>query len=160
MTSFYLASFYRSFFLCSKEVKVIIDSLQWSLSNRFSTATTARPTRVRLRASWFFPKTELMVSCTFPNLYQFFLIKQRLNKSLHTEFPIWSIPTAIERIIELRYQSPFSPALFQWGKINLIPISTVVHNIPSGNSTLPRAIATRRRTRLLRSLSIFFFFRS
>ena len=160
MTSFYLASFYRSFFLCSKEVKVIIDSLQWSLSNRFSTPTTARPIRVRLQASWFFPRTELIVSWTFPKEYQLFLIKQRLNRSLHTEFPIWSIPTAIERIIEERYQSPFSPALFQRGKRNLTVISPSVHNIPSGNSTLPRAIATTRRTRLLRSLSIFFFFRN
>ena len=130
--------------------------LQWSLSNRFSTPTTARPTRVRLQTSWFFPNTELIVSWTFPKEYQPFLIKQRLNKSLHTEFPIWSIPTAIERIIEERYQSPFSPALFQWRKRNLTVISPSVHNIPSGNSTLPRAIATTRRTRLLRSLSITF----
>nr|DAT11958.1 MAG TPA: rhoptry-associated protein 1 [Bacteriophage sp.] len=34
------------------------------------------------------PNTELIVSCTLPNLYQLEVIKQRLNKSLHTEFPI------------------------------------------------------------------------
>nr|DAF36143.1 MAG TPA: hypothetical protein [Caudoviricetes sp.] len=130
--------------------------MQWSLSNRFSTATIALPTRVSVQLFWFLPKTELIVSCTFPNLYQLEVIKQRLNKSLQTEFPIWSIQIAMERIIEERYQSPFSPALLPLGKRNLTAISPSVHNIPSGNSTLPRAIATTRRDRLLRSLSIIF----
>nr|DAE28366.1 MAG TPA: hypothetical protein [virus sp. ctLl75] len=58
------------------------------MSIQSRTPTTARPTSVRVQVSWFFPSTELIVSCTFPNLYPAEVIKQRLNKSLHTLFPI------------------------------------------------------------------------
>lgn len=126
-------------------------------SIRSSTATIAFPNRVSVQLFSFLPSTEEIVSCTFPKLYPPEVISNLFSISLQTEFPIWSSPIAIERMIEERYPSDFSPALFQWGKINLIPISTLVQIMPSGSNTIARATDTTRRTILLRSLSIFFF---
>lgn len=131
--------------------------LQCSLSNQSSTATIALPTQVSVQLFSFFPNTEEIVSCILPKEYPPEVISNLFSISLQTEFPIWSSPIAIERMIEERYPSDFSPALFQWGKRNLIPISTVVQIIPSGSIKHARATDTTRRTILLRSLSIFFF---
>ena len=126
-------------------------------SNRSSIVTIALPIRVSVQVSWFFPSTELIVSCTFPKEYQLFLIKQRLNKSLHTEFPIWSIPIATLRKIPQRYQSPFLLAEFPRGKKNLNQISPIVRRSPSGSNTTARVKATSSRMRLCRRLLIFRF---
>lgn len=136
-----------------------------------STATIALPIQVSVQLFSFLPSTELIVSCILPNLYHLDLISNLFSISLQTEFPIWSSPIAIERMIEERYPSDFSPAPFfsslrtQWSNPlaikqdlkNLIPISTVVQIIPSGSIKHARATDTTRRTILLRSLSIFFF---
>ena len=146
--------------------------LQCSLSNRSSTATIALPIQVSVQLFSFLPSTELIVSCILPNLYHSDLISNLFSISLQTEFPIWSSPIAIERMIEERYPSDFSPAPFfsslqtQWSNPlaikqdlkNLIPISTVVQIIPSGSITHARARATRSRMRLCRRFLIFFSF--
>nr|DAX26117.1 MAG TPA: hypothetical protein [Caudoviricetes sp.] len=113
--------------------------------------------QVRVQVSWFFPRTELIVSCTFPNLYPAEVMRQRLNRSLHTLFPIWSIQIATERNIPQRYQSPFLLAEFPEGKKNLNQISPIVRRSPSGSSTRARARATRSRIRLCRSFFILRF---
>ena len=99
-----------------------------------------------------------MVSCTFPNLYQLEVIKQRLKRSRQTEFPIWSIPIATERKIPPKYQSPFLLAEFQEGKKNLNQISPIVRSSPSGSNTTARARATIRSMRLCSRFLIFFSF--
>nr|DAK15262.1 MAG TPA: hypothetical protein [Caudoviricetes sp.] len=96
-----------------------------------------------------------MVSCTFPNLYQLEVIKQRLNKSLHTEFPIWSIQMATERKIPPKYQSPFLLAELVPGTKNLNQISPIVRRSPSGSNATARARATIRSMRLCRRFFIF-----
>ena len=125
-------------------------------SNRSSTATIALPIQVSVQLFSFFPNTEEIVSCILPNEYQPEVISNLFSISLQTEFPIWSSPIAILRIIEERYQSDFFPALAPLGKRNLIPISTLVHRMPSGSITHARATDTMRRSWLLRSLSILF----
>nr|DAT01370.1 MAG TPA: hypothetical protein [Caudoviricetes sp.] len=98
-----------------------------------------------------------MVSCTFPNLYQLEVIKQRLKRSRQTEFPIWSIPIATLRKIPQRYQSPFLLGEFlPEGIKNLNQISPSVHKIPSGSNNRARAKATRSRMRLCSRFLIFF----
>nr|DAU61539.1 MAG TPA: hypothetical protein [Caudoviricetes sp.] len=89
-----------------------------------------------------------MVSCTFPNLYQLEVIKQRLKRSRQTEFPIWSIPIATERKIPPKYQSPFLLAELLRGKKNLNQISPIVRSSPSGSNPTARAKATRSSMRL------------
>lgn len=145
--------------------------LQCSLSNRSSTATIALPIQVSVQLFSFLPNTEEIVSCILPKEYQPEVINNLFSISLQTEFPIWSSPIAIERMIEERYPSDFSHAPFfsslrtQWSNPlaikqdlkNLIPISALVHNMPSGSITHARATDTTRRTILLRSLSISFF---
>nr|DAI03226.1 MAG TPA: hypothetical protein [Caudoviricetes sp.] len=83
------------------------------------------------------------------------MIKQRLNRSLHTLFPIWSIQIATERKIPPKYQSPFLLAEFPRGKKNLNQISPIVRSSPSGSNTNARVRATRSRMRLCRSFFIF-----
>nr|DAD66159.1 MAG TPA: hypothetical protein [Siphoviridae sp. ctzpQ31]DAY03700.1 MAG TPA: hypothetical protein [Bacteriophage sp.] len=102
------------------------------------------------------PNTELIVSCTFPNLYPAEVIKQRLKRSRQTEFPIWSIQIATERNIPPKYQNPFLLAEFPLGTKNLNQISPIVHKSPSGSNTTARARATRSRMRLCSRLLIFF----
>nr|DAS54395.1 MAG TPA: hypothetical protein [Caudoviricetes sp.] len=84
-------------------------------------------------------------------------MRQRLKRSRHTEFPIWSIPIATLRKIPQRYQSPFLLAEFQEGTKNLNQISPSVRRIPSGSITHARARATIRSMRLCRSFFIFWF---
>lgn len=112
--------------------------------------------QVRVQVSWFLPNTELIVSCTFQNLYHSEVIKQRLKRSRHTEFPIWSIPIATLRKIPPKYQSPFLLAEFPEGKKNLNQISPIVRRSPSGSNTTARARATRSRMRLCSRFLIFF----
>nr|DAS90020.1 MAG TPA: hypothetical protein [Caudoviricetes sp.] len=77
------------------------------------------------------------------------MIKQRLNRSLHTLFPIWSIQIATERKILPKYQSPFLLGEFlPEGIKNLNQISPIVHKSPSGSNTRARARATRSSIRL------------
>lgn len=143
-----------SFIFNIYKIKSWILSLQWSGSRKSSIPAISFPNAVSVPSLWFLPKTEEIVSCTFPNLYQSVTISNLLSISRHTEFPIWSIPTAIERIIELRYPSDFFPAFLQWGNRNLTPISTSVHRMPSGSSTTARAPASKRRSRLYSSFFI------
>nr|DAQ88723.1 MAG TPA: hypothetical protein [Caudoviricetes sp.] len=106
------------------------------------------------------PNTELIVSCTFPNLYPPVVIKQRLKRSRQTEFPIWSIPIATLRKIPPKYQSPFLLGEFLPEEVkNLNQISPSVRSSPSGSNTTARARATRSRTRLCSSFFILFLVR-
>nr|DAS13411.1 MAG TPA: hypothetical protein [Caudoviricetes sp.] len=83
-------------------------------------------------------------------------MRQRLKRSLHTLFPIWSIQIATLRKIPQRYQSPFLLGEFlPEGIKNLNQISPIVRRIPSGSNTTARARATISSMRLCRSFFIF-----